>query len=51
MRVLLMSPPVHYSINSAGMNSMPTTAIYLLSAVLQSHGHEVMVVDNYYIGQ
>lgn len=44
-----MSPPVHYSINSAGMNSMPTTAIYLLSAVLQSHGHEVMVVDNYYM--
>lgn len=44
-----MSPPVHYSINSMSMNNMPTTAIYLLSAVLQSHGHEVTVLDNYYM--
>ncbi len=49
MKVLLMSPPVHHSINSMSMNSMPTTAIYLLSSVLQSHGHEVTVIDNYYM--
>lgn len=49
MKVLLMSPPVHYSINSMSMNNMPTTAIYLLSAVLQSHGHEVTVLDNFYM--
>lgn len=49
MKVLLMSPPVHSSINSMSMNNMPTTAIYLLSAVLQSHGHEVTVLDNYYM--
>lgn len=44
-----MSPPVHYSINNMGMNNMPTTAIYLLSAVLQSYGHKVTVLDNYYM--
>lgn len=45
MRVLFLSMPVHHTINIPGMHSMPPTALYLLAAILQEKGYDVIVVD------
>lgn len=48
MKIVILSMPVHHSIDYSGMSTMPPTAIYLLGAILKESGYTVDIIDPYY---
>lgn len=42
MNVLFMSMPVPEDMERDGMHIMPPMALYLLGAIIQNHGHNVL---------
>ncbi len=45
MKVQLMSPPVHPSIDIESMSTMPPLAIYVLAGIAREQGYSVSVLD------
>ncbi|EHJ01791.1 Radical SAM domain protein [Clostridium sp. DL-VIII] len=49
MKVTVISMPVYHKVDKPGMAIIPPTAIYLLGEILRINGHEVDIIDPFYI--
>lgn len=48
LNIVIMSMPVHHSVDYPGMSIMPPSAIYLLGGILKNNGYNVEIIDPYY---